>query len=104
LQLLTDQNTTDAAFFANESLKRSPNSLAAMSVYALAQLKNSAPDQADAIYADKPIAWETAPDNWKNIRAAILYAVGKKAEADEIAAMIDKNQLRPEELALLPAN
>ena len=104
LQLLTDQNTTDAAFFANESLKRSPNSLAAMSVYALAQLKNSAPDQADAIYADKPIAWETAPDNWKNIRAAVLYAVGKKAEADQIAAMIDKNQLRPEELALLPAN
>lgn len=104
LQLLTNQNITDATFFANESLKRSPNSLAAMSVGALAQLKNSSPGQADAIYADKPIAWETAPDNWKNIRAAVLYAVGKKAEADEIAAMIDKNQLRPEELALLPAN
>jgi len=104
LQLLTDQNITDASFFANESLKKSPNSLAAMSVYALAQLKNGAPDQADAIYKDKPIAWQTAPDNWKNIRAAVLYTAGKKSEADEIAAMIDKSQLRPEELALLPAN
>lgn len=104
LQLLTDQNLTDASFFAKESLQRSPNSLAAMSVFALAQLKNGAPDQADAIYADKPIAWETAPDNWKNIRAAVLHAVGKKSEADEIAAMIDKSQLRPEERALLPAD
>jgi hypothetical protein len=104
LQLLTDQNITDASFFANESLKRSPNSLAAMSVYALAQLKNGTPDLADEIYTGKPIAWSTAPDNWKNIRAAVLYAAGKKTEADEIAALIDKNQLRPEELALLPTH
>jgi hypothetical protein len=103
LQLLTNQNITDASFFAHESLKRSPNSLAAISVYALAQLKNGDPGQADAIYKDKQIAWSTAPDNWKNIRAAVLHAAGKKAEAEEIAAMIDKNQLRPEERALLPA-
>jgi hypothetical protein len=104
LQLLTDQNITDASFFANENFKKSPNSLAAMSICALAQLKNGAPDQADAIYKDKPIAWETAPESWKNIRAAVLYTTGQNSEADKLAAMIDKSQLRPEELALLPSN
>ena len=50
------------------------------------------------------IAWSTAPDPWKNIRAAVLFASGKKSEAEELAAMINKDQLRPEERALLPAN
>jgi len=103
LQLLTNQSGFDAAVLARENLKKSPNSLAAMSIAALALLKDGEPAQADEIYKDKLIAWSTAPDPWKNIRAAVLYANGKKSEADEIASTIDKNQLRPEERALLPA-
>ena len=104
LLLLTNQNVFDSAFIAQEALKRSPNSLAAMSLSALAHLKNNDPAKADAIYKDKLIPWATAPNPWKNVRAAVLYATGKKAEADELVATIDKSQLRPEELALLPAN
>ena len=104
LQLLSNQNVFDASFLAHDALKKSPNSLAAMSLSALAHLKNGDAALADEIYKDKLIAWSTAPAPWKNIRAAVLYASGKKSEADELAATIDKNQLRPEERALLPAN
>ena len=104
LQLLTNQNLFDASIAAHEALKQSPNSLAAMSLSALAHLKNNDPALSDAIYKDKLIPWSTAPDIWKNVRAAVLYATGKKSEADELASSIDKNQLRPEERALLPAD
>ena len=104
LQLLTNQGGLDAAVLARENLKKSPNSLAAMSIAALALLKNGEAVEADEIYKFKPIAWSTAPDPWKNIRAAVLYANGKKSEADEIASTIRKDQLRPEERALLPAD
>ena len=104
LQLLTNQSGFDADVLARENLKKSPNSLAAMSIAALALLKDGEPAQADEIYKDKLIAWSTAPDPWKNIRAAVLYANGKKSEADEIASTIRKDQLRPEERALLPAD
>ena len=104
LQLLSNQNAFDAAFFAHEALKKSPNSLAAISISALAHLKNGDASQAEEVYKDKMIAWSTAPDPWKNIRAAVLFASGKKSEAEELAAMINKDQLRPEERALLPAN
>jgi Flp pilus assembly protein TadD len=104
LQLITNQNLFDASFAAHEALKKSPNSLAAMSLSAVAHLKNNDPALADAIYKDKLIPWSTAPDPWKNVRAAVLYATGKKSEADELVSTIDKNQLRPEERALLPAD
>lgn len=103
LQLLTNQGGLDAVVLARENLKKSPNSLAAMSIAALALLKNGEAAEADEIYKLKLIAWSTAPDPWKNIRAAVLYANGKKSEADEIASTIRKDQLRPEERALLPA-
>ncbi len=104
LQLLTNQGGLDAVMLARENLKKSPNSLAAMSIAALAHLKNGEAAEADEIYKFKLIAWSTAPDPWKNIRAAVLYANGKKSEADEIASTIKKDQLRPEERALLPAD
>lgn len=102
LQLLSNQNVFDASFFAHEARKKAPNSLAAISISALAHLKNGDIGLAEELYKDKLIAWSTAPDPWKNIRAAVLYASGKKSEAEELVAMIDKNQLRPEERALLP--
>lgn len=104
LQLLSNQNVFDAAFLAHEALEKAPNSLAAMSISALAHLKNGDTFQAEEVYKDKRIVWSTAPDPWKNIRAAVLFASGKKSEAEELEAMINKNQLRPEERALLPAN
>lgn len=104
LELLTGNNILDASFLAHENHKKSPNSLASLSISALAHLKNGDPAQAESLYKDKLIEWSSAPLPWKNIRAAVLLANGRKTEAAELAATIDKNQLRPEERALLPLN
>jgi hypothetical protein len=38
------------------------------------------------------------------VRAAVLQAAGKTQEAEKIAATINKSQIRPEELKLLPTH
>jgi len=103
LQLLTQQNTFDATLHAFEAHKKSPASLATLSIAALAHLRNNNPAQAEALYQGKFIPWSTAPDPWKTIRAAVLFANGKTSEANELLATVDLSQLRPEERALLPA-
>jgi hypothetical protein len=65
-------------------------------------LKTGNPSGADALYEGKTIAWLSAPTAWRTIRAAVLYGIGKKKEADELVRTINKSQLRPEERALLP--
>ena len=65
-------------------------------------LKSGTAAEADALYDGKTISWLSAPAAWKTVRAAVLYGIGKKKEADELARTINKSQLRPEERALLP--
>jgi hypothetical protein len=103
LELLTRQNIFEATLRALEAHKKTPTSLATLSIAALAHLRSGEPARADALYEGKVIPWSTAPDPWKTIRAAVLLANGKTTEADELLATIDKSQLRPEERALLPA-
>jgi len=101
LQLLTGSRVSEAASTADELARNNPSSLATLSVAALADLKLGNPIQADARYSGKEIAWRNAPEPWKAVRLAVLRAVGKQAEADELSAIIRKDQLRPEELALI---
>jgi hypothetical protein len=103
IQLLTNQNLSEAATEARTLHQKDPSSLATLSVAALGFLKKGDAANADALYNGKMIAWSSAPAPWKTIRAAVLYAVGKTAEADSLSATIKKSQLRPEERALLPA-
>ncbi|MFM8365590.1 MAG: hypothetical protein ACKOAS_10620 [Verrucomicrobiota bacterium] len=103
LELLTQQNTFDATLRALEAHKKTPASLATISIAALAHLRNNEPAKAEALYEGKFIPWSTAPDPWKNIRAAVLLANGKTTEANELLSTLDRSQLRPEERALLPA-
>lgn len=103
LQLLTNRDIFDATLRALEALRKDPNTLAPLSIAALAQLRNNEPEKAEALYEGRFIAWSTAPAPWKTIRAAVLLANGKTDEANELLATIDRSQLRPEERALLPA-
>jgi hypothetical protein len=103
LQLLTNRDLFDATLRALEAHRNNPNTLAPLSIAALAHLRNNEPAKAEALYEGRFIPWSTAPAPWKTIRAAVLLANGKTSEADELLATIERFQLRPEERALLPA-
>lgn len=104
LKLLTDEDLNGTATMAKEIQKTDPPTLASLSIASLALLKTGHPEEAEAIYDGKTISWNSVPAPWKVVRAAVLHAAGKKAEADKLAATIGKTQLRPEELALLPSD
>lgn len=101
LQLLTGSQISEAATTADELVRSNPSSLATLSVAALADLKLGNPSQADARYSGKEIAWRNAPEPWKAVRIAVLRAAGNQAEASSLSAIVRKDQLRPEELALI---
>ena len=102
LKLLTNDKPATAAAIAKEFYDNTPQSLASLSIAALGMLKTGNPSGADALYEGKTIAWLSAPTVWRTVRAAVLYGIGKKKEADELVRTINKSQLRPEERALLP--
>jgi len=102
LKLLTNEKPATTAAIAKEFYDNAPQSLAALSIAALGMLKTGTAAEADALYNGKTISWLSAPAAWKTVRAAVLYGIGKKKEADELARTINKSQLRPEERALLP--
>ena len=102
LKLLTGEKIAATAAIAKEFYDNTPPSLAALSIAALGMLKSGNAAEADTLYKGKTISWLSAPAPWKTVRAAVLYEIGKKKEADEIARTINKSQLRPEERALLP--
>jgi hypothetical protein len=102
LKLLTGEKPATTAAIAKEFYDNTPQSLAALSIAALGMLKSGNAVEANALYDGKTISWLSAPAAWKTVRAAVLYGIGKKKEADEIARTINKSQLRPEERALLP--
>ena len=104
LKLLTGEDLSHAATTAIELQKTDHPTLTSLSITSLALLKTGRSAEADAIYDGKTISWNSVPAPWKVVRAAVLHATGQKAEANELAATIGKNQLRPEELALLPSN
>jgi hypothetical protein len=102
LKLLTGEKPATTAAIAKQFYDKTPQSLAALSIAALGILKSGSAAEADALYDGKTISWLSAPAAWKTVRAAVLYGIGKKKEADELARTINKSQLRPEERALLP--
>jgi hypothetical protein len=102
LKLLTGEKPATTAAIAKQFYDNTPQSLAALSIAALGMLKSGTAAEADALYDGKTISWLSAPAAWKTVRAAVLYGIGKKKEADELVRTINKSQLRPEERALLP--
>ena len=101
LCLLSGNNVEEAVAVSREIFNKEPNSLAALSVAALAYYKSGEISQAASLYDGKLIAWKTAPAQWKAIRVAVLVALGRNKEAADLAATIDVTNLRPEERKLL---
>jgi hypothetical protein len=104
LELLTERDTTEAAAKALSLLKHSPDSLPAISAAALGLLKMGEIEKANALCNADEIDWLKAKDSLKCVRVAVLQAAGKTQEAEKIAATINKSQIRPEELKLLPTH
>ena len=102
LELLAERDTPETAAKALSLLKHSPDSLPAISAAALGLLKLGDIEKANAIYNEEKIDWPKAKDSWKCIRVAVLQASGKIQEAEKLASTINKSQIRPEELKLLP--
>jgi len=102
LELLVGRDTTEAAAKALSLLKHSPDSLPAISAAALGLLKMGEIEKANAICNADEIDWLKTKDSLKCVRAAVLQAAGKTQEAKMIASRINKSQIRPEELKLLP--
>ena len=102
LELLAERDTTETTAKALSLLKHSPDSLPAISAAALGLLKLGDIEKANAIYNEEKIDWPKAKDSWKCIRVAVLQASGKIQEAEKLASTINKSQIRPEELKLLP--
>ena len=102
LKLLTNDKPATTAAIASEIYNTTPQSLATLSINALGMLKTGKPAEADTLYNNKSISWLSSPPQWRVVRASVLYAIGKKKEADEITRTINKSQLRPEERTLLP--
>jgi hypothetical protein len=99
--LLAEHNVSEAAEVASELLLEDPNSLAALSVAALGHYKTGEMTKAASLYDGKKILWKGAPAPWRVVRVAVLVALGRKKEAEELAATIDFSKLRPEERKLL---
>ena len=98
---MSGNNLEEAAEVSREILAKDPNSLAAISVAALAYYKSGEFSKAASLYDGKMVLWKTAPPQWKAIRVAVLFALGRDKEAAELAATIDVSNLRPEERQLL---
>lgn len=104
LELLTERDTTEAAAKALNLIKHSPDSLPAISAAALGLLKMGEIEKANALCNAEEIDWLKAKDSLKCVRVAVLQAAGKTEEAQKITATINKSQIRPEELKLLPTH
>jgi tetratricopeptide (TPR) repeat protein len=100
LQLLIGKDHDEATSTAQELTEKKPEILAYRTTLALALLKQQKTAEAAAIYQGWSIDWNTAPDRYKAVYAAVMRGAGRKQEADQVAAKIQAGSLRPEELQL----
>jgi hypothetical protein len=102
LHLLTGQPSDATRRDIAKLLERNPSMLAYRTTAALLELRAGNTAAADKLYAEWKIDWDTAPDRFKVVRAAILAALGQRDEAAALRAKVQPANLRPEEAALLP--
>ena len=101
LRLLAKRDIQQSALTAEKLLEQQPNSLARISVAALARLRLGNVKGAMDLYSNKVIDWTTAGEPWRAVRSAVLRASGDIEGADLQSSTINPAGLRPEERALL---
>jgi Flp pilus assembly protein TadD len=103
LSLLLDKDLQQSQATAEELFKKEPEHLSYLSVLALAKLKSGDPQGAEDLYKGREIAWDNAFASARVVRVAVLFANGKKAEAEKILGSLSQLSLRPEERELIQA-
>lgn len=102
LRLITGGATTEQMQKeVTDLLTRKPNMLAYRTTGALYELRRGNAAGAVKLYDGWKIDWTTASERFKAVKVAALTADGRKSEAEELLATIDRRKLRPEEVALL---
>ena len=102
LRLITGGATTEQMQKeVTDLLTRKPNMLAYRTTGALYELRRGNAAGATKLYDGWKVDWTTASERFKVVRVAALTADGRKSEAEELLATIDRKKLRPEEVALL---
>ena len=97
VRLLKGSEMEKAQEAAGRLLRLRPDLLAYRTTGALAALKKGDADAALQIYAGWQIDWNTAPERFKAVYAAVLAAAGRSEQATAIRATIRSELLRPEE-------
>ena len=100
LKLLKGEDVAQSSAVSEKLLIAQPDLLARMSAAALGRLRLGDIKAAMAVYGDRPIDWNAAPEPWKAVRVAVLLAAGEKS-ANVMASTINPAVLRPEEQRLL---
>ena len=101
LNLLLNTHVDEAWETAQSLVQANPQILAYRSTLALGYLRKNDPIGAAKVYEGLQIDWSTAPPSGKLIYALMLGANGKKDQAKAFVRVLDRSQLRTEELALL---
>jgi len=101
LNLLFNEKVDDSLQVAQELVANLPDRAAYRTTLALAYLRKKQPTEALAAYDQAEINWSTALPGWKAVRAAVLAANGRDAEARSLALSINWDRLKPQERDLV---
>jgi len=106
LNLLEGRKLNESTQAARILVADSPGTLAYMTTMALAELRRGNFQSSDAVYQSVKIDWDKfdwgkVNTGWKVVRAAVLGANGKEADAKKIATLVDASRLREGERKLL---
>ena len=103
LNLLFQEKVDESLQAARELVAAIPDRAAYRTTLALAYLRKNQPKEALAAYDQAEINWSNALPGWQAVRAAVLAANGRDAEARTLALSIHWDRLKPEERDLIRA-
>lgn len=101
LNLLFNEKVDESLKTAGELVTAVPDRTAYRTTLALAYLRKNQPEKALAVYDQTEINWSTALPGWQAVRAAVLEANGRRAEARSLALAINWDRLKPQERDLV---
>lgn len=103
LNLLFNEKVDDSLQTAQELVAALPERGAYRTTLALAYLRKNQAPEALAVYETMNLNWSTALPGWQAVRAAVLAANGRDAEARSLALSINWDRLKPQERDLVRA-
>lgn len=102
VRLLTDRNFVQAAEAARIAATKNPGVLPFQITHALGLLRLGRPAEAMSLFEGSNLQLAQMLPQQRAVFAAILAANGDESSARDVARLIDRGALLPEEIALLP--